>query len=61
MVYMTMILAILIIAYKKINRLKGFKIAKLKFELELENDIIKQIIVLCGGNPAMAHHLFSSA
>jgi DDE family transposase len=61
MVYMTMILAILIIAYKKINRLKGFKIAKLKFELELENDIIKQIVVLCGGNPAMAPHLFSSA
>lgn len=61
MVYMTMILAILIIAYKKINRLKGFKIAKLKFELELENDIIKQIVVLCGGNPAIAPHFFSSA
>lgn len=61
MVYMTMILAILILAYKKINRLKGFKIAKLKFELELENDIIKQIVVLCGGNPNRAPHLFSSA
>lgn len=61
MVYMTMILAILIIAYKKINNLKGFKIAKLKFELELENEIIKQIVVLCGGNPAKAPHLFSSA
>ena len=40
MIYMTMILAILIIAYKKINNIKGFKIAKLKFELELENEII---------------------
>ena len=37
---LTMILAILIIAYKKINNIKGFKIAKLKFELELENEII---------------------
>lgn len=61
MVYMTMILAILILAYKKLNRLKGFKIAKLKFELELENDIIKQIVVLCGGDPSRAPHLFSSA
>lgn len=61
MVYMTMILAILIIAYKKINKLKGFKIAKLKFELELENEIIKEIVVLCGGNPSRAPHLFSSA
>lgn len=61
MIYMTMILAILILAYKKINRLKGFKIAKLKFELELENDIIKQIVILCGGNPSRAPHFFSSA
>jgi hypothetical protein len=61
MVYMTMILAILIIAYKKINKLKGFKIAKLRFELELENEIIKEIVVLCGGDPSRATHLFSSA
>jgi len=60
MIYMTMILAILIIAYKKINSIKGFKIAKLKFELELENDIIKTIVVLCGGNPNKAAHLFRS-
>jgi len=61
MIYMTMILAILILAYKKINRLKGFKITKLKFELELENEIIKEIIKLCGGDPSRAEHLFSSA
>lgn len=60
MIYMTMILAILIIAYKKINNIKGFKIAKLKFELELENDIIKTIVVLCGGNPNKAAYLFRS-
>ena len=54
MIYMTMILATLIIAYKKINQLKGFKIAKLKFELELEADIIKEIVVLCGGEQLAA-------
>lgn len=60
MIYMTMILAILIIAYKKINNIKGYKIAKLKFELELENEIIKEIVILCGGDPARAQHLFKS-
>lgn len=61
MIYMTMIVAVLILAYKKINKLKGFKLAKLKFELELENEIIKQIVILCGGDPARAAHYFSSA
>lgn len=61
MIYMTMILATIIIAYKKINRLKGFKITKLKFELELENEIIKEIVKICGGDPAKAPHIFNSA
>ena len=60
MIYMTMILAILIIAYKKLNNIKGYKIAKLRFELELENEIIKAIVTLCGGDPARAEHLFNS-
>ena len=61
MLYMTMISAILIIAYRKINRLKGYKITKLQFELELENELIREIVILCGGDPARAPHLFSSA
>ena len=61
MIYVTMILAILIIAYKKINRIKGFKIARLKFELELETEIMKAVVILCGGNPDNAPHLFNSA
>lgn len=60
MIYMTMILAILIIAYRKVNGIKGYKIAKLKFELELENEIIKTIVTFCGGDPAKAPHLFDS-
>lgn len=57
---MTMILAVLILAYKKLNKIKGFKIAKLKFEIELENEVIKTIVILCGGNPEKAAHLFNS-
>jgi len=60
MIYMTMIVAILILVYKKKNSIKGFKIAKLKFSIELENEIIKSIVILCGGNPSKAAHLFGS-
>jgi hypothetical protein len=60
MLYMTMILATLIIAYKKVNRIKGFKIAKLKFELELDNEIMRTVVILCGGDPTRAPHLFNS-
>jgi hypothetical protein len=60
MLYMTMILATLIIAYKKLNKLKGFKIAKLRFEIELENEIIKEIVILCGGDPSKAISLFNT-
>jgi hypothetical protein len=51
--YVTMIAAILLIAYKKTNHLKGFKIAKQKFEQELETIILKDLIVMCGGNPEL--------
>ncbi len=59
MLYMTLILAILIIAYKKINNLKGYKTPKLKFANELEADIIKEIVILCGGQPLKMKHLFN--
>ena len=58
MLYITMILAMLIIVYKKKNNIKTFKIAKLKFAIELENEIIKSIVLLCDGNPDKAAHLF---
>jgi IS4 transposase len=51
--YMTLITAMLIIVYKNFNNLKGYKIPKLKFELELEKEIIEQIIIVCGGNPTL--------
>ena len=61
MIYMTMILAVLILAYKKLNKIVGFKIAKLQFEIALDNLIIKEIVLLCGGNPNKAKHLWNSS
>ena len=49
--YATLIVAILLLVYKKLNALKGFKEAKQKFAQELEYEIIKLIIGLSGGNP----------
>ena len=60
MIYMTMILAILLIAYKKTNKLNGFKIPKLRFELEIDTEIMREIVVMCGGNPELAPHIFKS-
>jgi hypothetical protein len=59
MIYMTLIVAILILAYKKLNRIKFYKMAKLEFELELDNELTKAIVILCGGDPEIAPHLFT--
>lgn len=61
MIYMTMILAILILTYKKLNKMKGYKMTKLKFEIELDNLLIQEIVILCGGNPNRANHLWNSS
>lgn len=49
--YATLIAAILLTAYKELNNLKGYKILKLRFALELEEELIKEVIILCGGDP----------
>jgi hypothetical protein len=59
MIYMTLILATLLIVYKKKNKISGYKIAKLKFEIELDNFLIKEIVLLCGGDPTKAAYLWS--
>lgn len=48
--YATLILAMLIIVYKEKNKLIGYKIAKLKFAIELETELMKEIVVRCGGD-----------
>ena len=49
--YITMIAAILILVYKKQRKLTGFKLVKQKFAQELELEIVKILITLCGGDP----------
>ena len=51
MIYMTMILAILIIVFKQKNKIASYKIAKLRFEIQLDNLLMREVILLCGGNP----------
>ena len=61
MIYMTLILATLITVYRKTNKIESNKIAKLKFEIELDNMIIKEIVLMCGGDPSKAAHLWNSS
>ena len=49
--YVTMIASILLLVYKKLNKLNGYKMPKLKFANELEVEIVKQLIKICGGDP----------
>ena len=58
MLYMTMIPATLLIVYKKTNKMKGFKAPKLAFEIELANEMTKAIVIICGGDPSKAPHLW---
>lgn len=58
--YMTLITAILLIVYKKLNDLKGYKIPKLKFAQELEVLIIKDIVERCGGDPNKVNEILNS-
>lgn len=48
--YMTLILAMLILIYKKINGF-GYKTAKRRFAMELEEIIDDYLIEYCGGDP----------
>jgi IS4 transposase len=57
MLYATMIAAILLLVYKKINGLNGYKIMKQKFIQELEKAIVKDIVFMCGGNPNLVDKL----
>ena len=47
-----MIAAMLLLLYKKQNAIEGYKIAKFYFVEELDLEIIKEIVVFCGGDPS---------
>ncbi len=51
MLYCTMIAAILLLVYKETNGLKGYKIMKQKFVNDLEKSLMKDLVILCGGDP----------
>ncbi|MDN3030770.1 MAG: hypothetical protein QMO91_05525 [Candidatus Tisiphia sp.] len=50
-IYCILIAAILFAIFKKVNNLLGFKLVLLQFTLLLEKEIIKDIILFCGGDP----------
>jgi len=56
MLYMTLIVAMLIMIYKKENNL-GFKTAKRRIEIELQQLILAIVVVLTGGDLKKAKHL----
>jgi hypothetical protein len=58
MMYMSLITAILIITFRKLNKISSYKIAKLRFSLELENIMIGQIVLLCGGDLDKFNNLY---
>lgn len=61
MIYMTLIISILLIAYKKLNKLEGYKIVKLKFADELEKEILKEILILSRKNPLKMKYLLNDS
>jgi len=52
MIYMTMIVAMLILIYKKENNV-GYKTAKRRFSMEIRNLAISIIVIHCGGDPKL--------
>ena len=39
------------------NNLKGFKIVKMKIVNELQNELIKEIVIMSGGDVAKISHI----
>lgn len=60
MIYMILIASILLLVYSKCNELKGYKIPKIRFCNQLQDEIIRDIILHCGGNPDKLNDLFTS-
>jgi hypothetical protein len=49
--YMVLITAVLFLLYKKRKNLSGFKLALFEFTRKVEKSYVKDLIILCGGNP----------
>ncbi len=57
MLYTTLIASILLLVYKKTNGLKGYKIMKQRFVQEIEKYLVKDFVIMCGGNPDLVDKL----
>jgi len=57
MLYMTLITAMLLMVHKQANQITGYKIAKLKFIEELDQELLKVIIIHCNGDPKMLENI----
>lgn len=57
MLYVILIAAMLIMLYKKLNLLDSYKRAKKLFIEELDTELVKEIVILCGGDPAKSQYL----
>lgn len=60
MMYMVLITAMLILIYKKVNHIEGYKIAKLKLTDELQMELIKEVVLICGGDPKKMKRIYNS-
>ena len=58
--YMTLISAILLTVFKNANNLKGYKIPKLKLANQIEELIIADIVLKCGGDPSKINQIDDS-
>lgn len=47
----------MIIIYKKKNNLNGFKIVKMKIAKELQNELIKEIVLMTGSDISKISHI----
>jgi transposase len=55
MTYIILIAALLLLVYKKTNQLNGYRLTKKKFLNELQDLILTDIILRCGGDPTLLH------
>lgn len=54
--YTTLIAAMLIFVYRHLNKIEGFKIAKLQFINDLEIEIMKKVVEICQGKPELVDY-----
>lgn len=60
MLYCTLIASILLLVYKEMNHLKGYKIMKQRFVDNLEKCLLKDFVLMCGGDPKLVERNLKS-